>query len=376
MLSKTTYLYLIWKDPDAGKDWGQEEKGTIEDEMVGWHRRLDGHKFGWTPGVGDGQGGLVCRSPWGRKESDLTERLNWVELISHYVICLTTMQSFFSLVLIFCSSWIFCISFHFCLFLAMPHSMWNLSSRDQPLPHAVEAQSPNHWTTREVPLAVLSKTSTRFAFPGISKRVCISCWRQRGPNGFPTWMAGDACSAVVLAVAMGLLTFALCLFQVAFSYVTFSDPMKWKLTSACWSPSPWANGSGWWNACAASKSKRTMSERKPFRSGRGSSRSGSTGKTRRFALVLQTWYRMPSSTMMTKKVTTRQSFSDVVFRVCCLLFLAEKCEIELLLNMRGFLLAAWNIQGKKQLSSVNIGKGPKSLGKDEKRQNFSKIVMC
>ena len=51
--------WLIWKDPDAGKDWGQEEKGTTEDEMVGWHHRLDGHEFGWIPGVGDGQGGLA-----------------------------------------------------------------------------------------------------------------------------------------------------------------------------------------------------------------------------------------------------------------------------------------------------------------------------
>ena len=72
--------WLIGKDPDAGKDWGQKEKGTTEDEMVGWHHRLDGHGFGWTPGVGDGQGGLVCCSPWGRKESDTTERLNWTEL--------------------------------------------------------------------------------------------------------------------------------------------------------------------------------------------------------------------------------------------------------------------------------------------------------
>ena len=56
--------------------WGQEEKGTKEDEMAGWHHRLDGHEFGWAPGVGDGQGGLACCSPWGHKESDRTERLN------------------------------------------------------------------------------------------------------------------------------------------------------------------------------------------------------------------------------------------------------------------------------------------------------------
>ena len=72
--------WFIGKDPDAGKEWRQEEKGTIEDEMVGWHHRLDGHEFGWTPGVGDGQGDLACCSSWGRKELDTTERLNWTEL--------------------------------------------------------------------------------------------------------------------------------------------------------------------------------------------------------------------------------------------------------------------------------------------------------
>ena len=67
--------WLTWKDPDAGKDWGQEEKGTTEDEMAGWHHWLDGHGFGETPGVGDGQGGLACCGSWGRKELDMTERL-------------------------------------------------------------------------------------------------------------------------------------------------------------------------------------------------------------------------------------------------------------------------------------------------------------
>jgi len=71
--------WLIGKAPDAGKDWRQEEKGTTEDEIVGWHHRLNGHGFGWTPGVGDRQGGLACCSLWGRKESDTTERLNWTE---------------------------------------------------------------------------------------------------------------------------------------------------------------------------------------------------------------------------------------------------------------------------------------------------------
>ena len=73
--------WLIGKDPDAGRDWEQEEKGTTEDEMVGWQHRLHGHGFGWTPGVGDGQGGLVCCGSWGHKESDMTERLNWTELM-------------------------------------------------------------------------------------------------------------------------------------------------------------------------------------------------------------------------------------------------------------------------------------------------------
>ena len=74
--------WLIGKDPDARKDWEQEEKGTTEDEMVGWHRRLNGHGSGWTPGVGDGQEGLGCCSSWGWKESDMPEWLNWTE---HYL---------------------------------------------------------------------------------------------------------------------------------------------------------------------------------------------------------------------------------------------------------------------------------------------------
>ena len=69
--------WLIWKDPDAGKDWSREEKGTTEDEMVGWHHRLNGHEFESTPGAGDGQRGLACCSPWGCKESDMTDWLNW-----------------------------------------------------------------------------------------------------------------------------------------------------------------------------------------------------------------------------------------------------------------------------------------------------------
>ena len=71
--------WLIWKDPDARKDWRREEKGMTEDEMVGWHHWLNWHEVEQTPGVGDGQGSLACCSPWGYKESDTTEWLNWTD---------------------------------------------------------------------------------------------------------------------------------------------------------------------------------------------------------------------------------------------------------------------------------------------------------
>ena len=74
--------WLIRKDPDAGNDWRQEKKGTTEDEMVGWHHWLDGHEYEQAPGIGDGQGSLVCCNPWGCKESDMTEQMNWTELMT------------------------------------------------------------------------------------------------------------------------------------------------------------------------------------------------------------------------------------------------------------------------------------------------------
>ena len=79
--------WLIGKDSDAGRDWGQEEKGTTEDKMAGWHHRLNERRFGWTPGVGDGQGGLACCNSWGRKKSDMTEWLNWTELSEYTYQC-------------------------------------------------------------------------------------------------------------------------------------------------------------------------------------------------------------------------------------------------------------------------------------------------
>ena len=77
--------HLMWRvdsleKTDTGRDWGQEEKGMTEDEMAGWYHGLDGRESEWTPGVGDGQGGLACCGSWGHKESDITERLNWTEL--------------------------------------------------------------------------------------------------------------------------------------------------------------------------------------------------------------------------------------------------------------------------------------------------------
>ena len=72
--------WLNGKDSDGGKDWGQEEKGTTEYEIAGWHYWFDGHESKWTPGVDDGQGGLACSDSWGRKESDMTEWLIWSDI--------------------------------------------------------------------------------------------------------------------------------------------------------------------------------------------------------------------------------------------------------------------------------------------------------
>ena len=71
---------LIEKDPDAGKDWGQEEKKVAEDEMIGWHHWLNAHEFEQPPGDGEGEGSLACCSPWGLKELDTIERLNWTKV--------------------------------------------------------------------------------------------------------------------------------------------------------------------------------------------------------------------------------------------------------------------------------------------------------
>ena len=93
-MTKYAKNWLIWKYPDAGKDWGQEEKGMTEDEMVGWYHQLNGHGFGWALGVGDGQGGLACCGSWSHRESDTTEWLNWTEVRIPAISCVTLNISF------------------------------------------------------------------------------------------------------------------------------------------------------------------------------------------------------------------------------------------------------------------------------------------
>ena len=86
--------WVLGKDPDAEKDWRREEKGMTEDKMVGWHHWFNGHEFGQALGVGDGQGSLACCSPWGRKESDTTEQMNWThEHTEYWVFVLVTYLS-------------------------------------------------------------------------------------------------------------------------------------------------------------------------------------------------------------------------------------------------------------------------------------------
>ena len=119
--------WLIGKHSDAGRDWGQEEKGTTEDEMAGWHHWLDGHEFEWTPAVGDGQEGLACCHSRGHKESDTTEWLNWTELkhpasfslsFTHLRDTQNTLNLVFSkkLCIQFSSIWKSCPSFKLLLF--------------------------------------------------------------------------------------------------------------------------------------------------------------------------------------------------------------------------------------------------------------------
>ena len=133
--------WLNRKDPDAGKDWRQEEKGTTEEEMVGRHHQLNGHEFEQTPGDGEGHGSLACCSPWGHKEEDMTERLNNNKNIFSRG---TSLKSLLILL-----QYCFCPTF--CFFWSW--GRWNLSSptRDRTPTSWIGRWTPNHWTTREVP---------------------------------------------------------------------------------------------------------------------------------------------------------------------------------------------------------------------------------
>ena len=91
--------WLVGKDPDAGQDWRQEEKGMTVDEMVGWHHRLDGHEFEQAPGVGDVQGCLACCSAWGHTKLDMTEQLNWTDLSSRSWIFSPSLSLFIYLII-------------------------------------------------------------------------------------------------------------------------------------------------------------------------------------------------------------------------------------------------------------------------------------
>ena len=86
--------WLTGKDSDVGSDWGQEEKGTAEDEMAGWHHGLDGRESEWTPGVVNGPGGLEYCNSWGCKESDMTEWLNWTETFCSWIYLKTLVDEF------------------------------------------------------------------------------------------------------------------------------------------------------------------------------------------------------------------------------------------------------------------------------------------
>ena len=148
--------WLIGKDPDAGKDWQWEEKGTTEDEMVGWHHWRNGHEFEHALGVGDEQESLVCCSPWDRKESDMTEWLNWTELnlrydALFYILKVKVAQSCPTL----CNSVDYAV--HGLLqarileWVAIPFSRESSQPRDWTWASCIAGRFFTSWATREVP---------------------------------------------------------------------------------------------------------------------------------------------------------------------------------------------------------------------------------
>ena len=118
--------WLNWKDPDAGKDWGQEEKGMIEDEIFGWHHWLNGHEFVWTPWVGNRQGVLTSCGSWANKELDMTEWLNWTEVVEYSFRFLSIVS--------FCFPW-FCFWWEVFFFFLRRYSVLNVVINLNFFPH-------------------------------------------------------------------------------------------------------------------------------------------------------------------------------------------------------------------------------------------------
>ena len=156
--------WLIGKDSDAGTDWGQEEKGTTEDEMAGWHHRLDTYDFGWTPGVDDGQGGLECCDSQGCKELDTTERLNWtayqLNILNNQYIFMSTSSVKFHL-----------IHLQFSSVISDSLDPTECSTPSLPVHHHYPelAQTPVHWVSDDIwPFHLLSSPSPPVSiFPSI-----------------------------------------------------------------------------------------------------------------------------------------------------------------------------------------------------------------
>ena len=182
--------WLTGKDPDAGKDWGQEEKGTTEDEMAGWHHRLNGHEFGWTLGVGDGQGGLVCCGPCSRKESDTTEWLNWTELnwteLQQY---LRSLMSFFKILaekqlmqFIMQYQWSSCVSYFYNLETISHLTLRLISCREghsplHPQPSLVTLRS-NTWNFLLFIILLTAKPPLcpHSMYKSMTSGFCWECW--------------------------------------------------------------------------------------------------------------------------------------------------------------------------------------------------------
>ena len=212
--------WLTGKDPDVGRDWGQEEKGTTEDEMVGWYHWLNGHAFGWTPGVGDGQGGLACSGSWGCKGLDTTEQLNWTELKHIMIYLKTTQETPKEEMASYCDS---ILLYDVSLCLPKPAS---LSSFMKPCSRSpgVRASLSND------PSCLISFASGR---PGSRDRTFCG-W-------FQLWFPGTRCSSLSIPVPAGLNGLgsqggleAGCV-RVVSGFSQMKGPHPWRLSVVLWS---------------------------------------------------------------------------------------------------------------------------------------------